>query len=106
MLFSAKVTVSWSMLTLTHLTGIGGDVIDAIRHNPTKLLDDKVMDPNLFWIARGPVLGASFLEVPRPTPGAGGAAVRSPQRPPAVPVGAVDAAGVSDPASLAVPRGL
>ena len=37
----------------THPSGIGGQVIDPVRHRAAELLDQEVMDPDLFRVALG-----------------------------------------------------
>src|SRR5688500_6339129 len=34
-------------------TGIGGKIVDAIRHGPAQLLDQEIMDPNFLRLALG-----------------------------------------------------
>jgi len=46
----------------TDPTGIGGQVVDAIRHRPAQFLDEKVMYPNLFWRPLRPPCPAGILE--------------------------------------------
>ena len=46
-----------------HPPGIGGDVIDPIRHRPTELLDEEIVDLNLFRSAFRPPLAAGILEI-------------------------------------------
>src|ERR1700736_1098268 len=43
----------------THPTGIGGEVVDPVRHRAAELLDQEVMDPDFFRVA----LGAIFASV-------------------------------------------
>jgi hypothetical protein len=46
-----------------HPPSIGGDVIDPIGHRPTKLLDEEIVDLNLFRSAFRPPLAAGILEI-------------------------------------------
>ena len=43
--------------------GIGGQIVDAVRHRPAQFLDQKIMHPNLFGLALRAPLPAGVLEV-------------------------------------------
>jgi hypothetical protein len=49
--------------TDTDPASIGGQIVDAIGHRPTKFLDQKIMHPHLFRIALRPPFPASIFEV-------------------------------------------
>src|SRR5437879_10069122 len=63
MLFTAKAAVSWSNAD-TDPSGIRGQVIDPVRHRAAELLDQEVMDPDLFRVALGPIFAPVVTEIP------------------------------------------
>src|SRR6266850_4648532 len=48
----------------THPPGIGGEIIDPVRYRSAKLLDQEVMDPDLFRIALRAILASIVAEIP------------------------------------------
>ena len=48
----------------THPSGIGGQVIDPVRHRAAELLDQEVMDPDLFRVALGTIFAPVVAEIP------------------------------------------
>src|SRR6202011_5823398 len=48
----------------THPTTIGGEVVDPVRHRTAKLLDQEVMDPDIFRVALGAIFTAVVAEIP------------------------------------------
>src|ERR1700736_4820215 len=48
----------------TDPSGIRGQVIDPVRHRAAELLDQEVMDPDLFRVALGPIFAAVVTEIP------------------------------------------
>src|SRR3984893_12219327 len=47
----------------THPTGIGGEVVDPVRHRAAELLDQEVMDTDFFGIALRAILAAWVAEI-------------------------------------------
>src|ERR1700692_4090341 len=45
-------------------TGVGGDIVDAIRHRPTQSFDQEIMHANRFGIALRTPFPPSVLEIP------------------------------------------
>src|ERR1700757_133856 len=48
----------------TDPSGIRGQVIDPVRHRAAELLDQEVMDPDLFRVALGPIFAPVVTEIP------------------------------------------
>src|SRR6202023_3842800 len=48
----------------THPTTIGGEVVDPVRHRTAKLLDQEVMDPDIFRVALAAIFTAVVAEIP------------------------------------------
>src|SRR5246127_2157700 len=48
----------------TEPSGIRGQVIDPVRHRAAELLDQEVMDPDLFRVALGPIFAPVVTEIP------------------------------------------
>jgi hypothetical protein len=63
MLFTAKAAVSWFNAD-THPTTIGGEVVDPVRHRAAELLDQEIVDPDLFRVALGTIFAPVVAEIP------------------------------------------
>ncbi len=48
----------------THPSRIRGQVIDPVRHGAAELLDQEVMDPDLFRVALGAIFAPVIAEIP------------------------------------------
>src|ERR1700752_584820 len=48
----------------THPSAIGGQVIDPVRHRAAELLDQEIMDPDLFRVALGAIFAPVVAEIP------------------------------------------
>ena len=47
----------------THPTRIGGEVVDPVRHCAAELLDQEVMDTDLFWVTLGTIFAPVVAEI-------------------------------------------
>ena len=54
--------MSWSTPTLTP-PGVRGQIIDPVGHRAAELLDQEVMDTDLFWVALGAIFAPVVAEI-------------------------------------------